>query len=487
MPVFGILNTGCNDPDAMKISIRNKIFLAYSIFIGISGLIWLVSYHSQYVLNQKLQIIERKNKLFNTILEARRYEKNYMLSLDEKNIHQALSYINEAENILSEITTGYGKYILARNLNESMFDLDAYKNSLLSLLKSRDEGTLLVAKDTLNNIQDQGRKITTELEKIVEKEGQFTQNLVGKSKTIHLIALVPIFFLSVLIALFLIFSVNRPLKTIESASIKIARGDFKNMPDISTGDEFESLVTSLNTMIKELNKRSEELVQAKKLASLGRLTSGVAHELNNPLNNISTSLQILIEELEDGDLEFKKDLLIGAEREVERGKNIVKALLEFSRERHLTLEKVNFLDLVNNAIKLIKSQVSDNIELIVDVPDDIQADIGPQRIERVLINLIMNAVQAMDKGGSITIKASKNEEKNGFCFQVRDTGKGIPKENLTRIFDPFFTTKEVGKGSGLGLSITYGIIEQHGGKISVESDEGKGTTFSIFLPNHPVI
>ena len=471
----------------MKISIRNKIILAYSIFIGISGLIWLRSYYSQSLLNQKLQVIERKNILFNTILEARRYEKNYLLSLDEKNIHQALSYLNQAESIFAEITTKYGKYTLSKNLNERLVELGAYKRSLVSLLKLRDEGTVLVTKETLTTIQDQGRKITTELEKIVENEGQYTQNLVGKSKTIHLIALVPIFFLSVLVALFLIFNVNRPLKTIESAIKKIGKGDFKNIPDISTGDEFESLVTSLNNMIKELNKRSEELVQAKKLASLGRLTSGVAHELNNPLNNISTSLQILLEEMDEDNPEYKKELLIGAEKEVDRGKNIVKALLEFSRERHLTLEKVNFLDLVHHAIKLIKTEVPDNVQLIVDVPEDIETNVGPQRIERVLINLVVNAVQAMENGGTITIKAQKNEEKDGFCFQVQDSGHGISKENINRIFDPFFSTKEVGKGSGLGLSITYGIIDQHGGKINVSSEEGKGATFSVFLPTNPDI
>ena len=142
--------------------------------------------------------------------------------------------------------------------------------------------------DIIELIRKQGRILTSELEKIVKKESEFTRYLIGKSQTIHLLALIPVFILSVSIALFLIFNVNRPLKTIENAITKIASGDFKNMPEIKTGDEFESLVYSLNNMIDELNKRSKQLVQAQKLASLGRLTSGVAHELNNPLNNIST-------------------------------------------------------------------------------------------------------------------------------------------------------------------------------------------------------
>jgi len=467
----------------MKISIRKKIFLAFAIFIGLSALVWAHSYYSQYILNQKIQIIERKYDLFNAILEARRYEKNYFLSFDKENIVQALDYARQAEEILREILTQYGKYTLAKNLDESIAELLAYKESLTNLLKLQEEGHLLAPPDTIKLIRKQGRILTNELEKIVKKESEFTRDLIGKSKTIHLLALVPVFILSVSIALFLVFNVNHPLKTIENAITKIARGDFDNIPEIKTGDEFESLVSSLNNMIDELNRRSKQLVQAQKLASLGRLTSGVAHELNNPLNNISTSIQILIEEIEENDLEYKKELLVGAEKEVERGKDIVRSLLEFARERTLTLKQRNFLDLVNSAIKHVKSEIPDNIHLKVEVPDNIQATVG-LRIRSVIINLITNAVHAMKDGGEITIKAKNELDREGFSFQVTDTGEGIPQNIITKIFDPFFTTKDVGKGSGLGLSITYGIIEQHSGTISVSSEVGKGTTFTSFLPFH---
>ncbi|MBW2327299.1 MAG: HAMP domain-containing protein [Deltaproteobacteria bacterium] len=467
----------------MKISIRKKIFLAFAIFIGLSALVWAHSYYSQYILNQKIQIIERKYDLFNAILEARRYEKNYFLSFDKENIVQALDYARQAEEILREILTQYGKYTLAKNLDESIAELLTYKESLTNLLKLQEEGHLLAPPDTIKLIRKQGRILTNELEKIVKKESEFTRDLIGKSKTIHLLALVPVFILSVSIALFLVFNVNHPLKTIENAITKIARGDFDNIPEIKTGDEFESLVSSLNNMIDELNRRSKQLVQAQKLASLGRLTSGVAHELNNPLNNISTSIQILIEEIEENDLEYKKELLVGAEKEVGRGKDIVRSLLEFARERTLTLKQVNFLDLVNSAIKHVKSEIPDNIHLKVEVPDNIQATVG-LRIRSVIINLITNAVHAMKDGGEITIKAKNELDREGFSFQVTDTGEGIPQNIITKIFDPFFTTKDVGKGSGLGLSITYGIIEQHSGTISVSSEVGKGTTFTSFLPFH---
>jgi signal transduction histidine kinase len=466
----------------MKISIRKKIFLAFGFFIGLSALIWARSYYSQYILNQKIQIIERKYDLLNTILEARRYEKNYFLSFDKENIVQALDYVREAEEILRDILAKYGKYTLAKNLDERITELVTYKEALTDLLKLQEEGHLVVPQTTIEFIRKQGRILTSELEKIVKKESQFVRDLIKKSKAIHLLALVPVFVLSVLVALFLVFNVNRPLKTIGNAITKIAKGDFNNIPEIRTGDEFDSLVASLNNMICELNRRSKQLIQAQKLASLGRLTSGVAHELNNPLNNISTSIQILIEELEENDLEYKKELLVGAEKEVERGKEIVRSLLEFARERTLTLTQVNFRDLVDSAIGQIRSQIPDNIRFNIEVPNNIQAVMGPKRIERVLMNLIINAVHAMKNGGEITIRANNEPDKEGFSFRVTDTGEGISEKIISKIFDPFFTTKEVGKGSGLGLSIIYGIMEQHDGNISVSSEVGKGTTFTCFLP-----
>ncbi|MGW8326145.1 MAG: HAMP domain-containing protein, partial [Desulfobacterales bacterium] len=239
----------------MQISIRKKIFLAFAIFIGLSALIWARSYYSQYILNQKIQIIERKYDLLNMILEARRYEKNYFLSFDKEDILQALDYAHQAEDILRNILTKYSKYTLAKNLDERINEMVTYKESLADLLKQQEEGHLVVSPSTIELIRKQGKILTSELEKIVKKESQFVQDLIGKSKTIHLLALIPVFILSVLIALFLIFNVNRPLKTIENAITKIASGDFKNIPEIKTGDEFESLVSSLNNMIDELNRR----------------------------------------------------------------------------------------------------------------------------------------------------------------------------------------------------------------------------------------
>jgi signal transduction histidine kinase len=490
----------------MNISIRRKVMIAFAAFILAGGLIWFLNYYKHDILNRKLQIIEEKDVLLNTVLEARRYEKNYFLSLEVDSLRSALSYILQAEAKMHYIIDYYGKYTVAQNLDQITDELQQYKDSLISVLNLYgDDGILKTAKTPVkdlssahNEIESLGRIVTTDVEKMVNEERQYVKRLMKESSLYHFMALAGMFLLSVLAVVFLIFSVNRPLKVIENAIHKIVAGDYESIPKIGTGDEFEVLVASLNNMIKELNRRSESLIHSEKLASLGTLTSGVAHELNNPLNNISTSVQILLEELEDADMDYRRDLLTETEKQVDRARDIVKALLEFSRERSFSLSRVPLKGLVEDTLKLIKGDLPADVELSVKVPDDIQGPMDGRRIQQVLLNLILNGLQAMEgSGGKLTIRARKIKEEGLFCLQVEDTGKGIPEEDIPRIFDPFFSTKDVSGsfragssshslleqgGTGLGLSICHGILEQHGGRMEVESVLGEGTIFSVFLP-----
>ena len=257
------------------------------------------------------------------------------------------------------------------------------------------------------------------------------------------------------------------------------KGDVKYI----TGTFFD--VSDQRKVEEALKKRSEQLIQARKLASLGILTSGVAHELNNPLNNISTSIQIVLEELEEDNIEFKRNKLLEAEKQVERARDIVKALLEFSRYKSLSFKRVQFINLVEKAISFIKREFPPEIRIHMNVPEDIEVNLDPQRIIQVLINLILNGVQAMTGGGVLTIKAWEGMEDDAkmLYFQVQDTGYGISKQDIDKIFDPFFTTKDVGRGSGLGLSISHSIIEQHKGRIDIESIPGEKTKFTVILPS----
>ncbi|MEW5910758.1 MAG: HAMP domain-containing sensor histidine kinase, partial [Thermodesulfobacteriota bacterium] len=203
----------------------------------------------------------------------------------------------------------------------------------------------------------------------------------------------------------------------------------------------------------------------------------------NPLNNISTSCQILLEEGGRTDPEMMHKMLSNIEQEVGRAKDTVKGLLEFSRDRDFALIPVSLAETVERAVKLISSQVPSGIEIRKDIPKDLILNIDPQRMQEVFLNLIMNAVQAIENSsGLISISARTDNYAGEAVITVEDTGMGIPEKNYGMIFDPFFTTKEVGVGTGLGLSIVYGILQKHHGSISVESKVGEGTRFIIRLP-----
>jgi signal transduction histidine kinase len=216
------------------------------------------------------------------------------------------------------------------------------------------------------------------------------------------------------------------------------------------------------------------------------LTSGIAHQLNNPLNNISTSCQILLEEAnpKDDANPFADKLLHNIEQETNRARDIVKGLLEFSRHQEFSIAPTNLRETVETAIKLISSQLPSNISLKCQIPQDMMLLLDRQRMHEVFLNMIMNAIQAIEPDtGTITIKAEARNDRA--LITVCDTGSGVSPEHLDRIFDPFYTTKDVGNGTGLGLSVAYGIIKKHNGTISVSSTPGQGTCFSINLPMAP--
>jgi signal transduction histidine kinase/DNA-binding response OmpR family regulator len=230
----------------------------------------------------------------------------------------------------------------------------------------------------------------------------------------------------------------------------------------------------------ELQEAQAQLIQSEKLASIGQLAAGVAHEINNPLGVMLGFTQVVLKKLPKDDPLCKP--LTSIEREGLRCKKIIQGLLDFSRRSKPALQSVNLNEAVEAACELIEHQITiDNIKMIKGLAPNlrpIQADAN--QLQQVFVNMILNAYQAMPDGGDLRIitRAVGSEVQAIFA----DTGVGIPPENLKYIFDPFFTTKEVGKGTGLGLSVSYGIIEAHGGRIEVDSQLGAGSTFVITLP-----
>jgi signal transduction histidine kinase len=275
------------------------------------------------------------------------------------------------------------------------------------------------------------------------------------------------------------------LQLIGRSTARIARGDFSPLPVPATRDETRNVAEAFNRMIVELEKRQNQLVQEKKLASLGVLTSGIAHQLNNPLNNISTSCQILREEGVIREDEFTRELLDNIYHEVLRSRDIVKGLLEFSRVTDFSLKPVPLDAVVERSMRLVTSQLPAGVDISREIPAELMVLMDAQRMQEVFLNLFINAMQAIKTSpGRITIQAEADTAANQAVIRVADTGTGIAPENLGRIFDPFYTLKEVGKGTGLGLSIVFGIIKKHGGTIVAENrqDGQTGAVLTIRLP-----
>jgi len=242
----------------------------------------------------------------------------------------------------------------------------------------------------------------------------------------------------------------------------------------------EELEQKVRERTRELEEAQAKLIQSEKLASIGQLAAGVAHEINNPLGVILGFSQVIMKKLPEDDA--LRTPLLSIEREGLRCKKIIQGLLDFSRSTTPTLQPVNLNDVVESACELFEYQITvNNVKLTKgfapDLPE-IQADLN--QLQQVFSNLIINAYHAMPKGGELRITTRAVGGRVQAIFA--DTGVGISPDNLKRIFDPFFTTKEVGKGTGLGLSVSHGIVESHGGTIEVESQVDRGTTFVVSLP-----
>jgi two-component system, NtrC family, sensor kinase len=258
------------------------------------------------------------------------------------------------------------------------------------------------------------------------------------------------------------------------------------MKDEDTGD-----VTHVITVGEDVTMRVEAIQaisRAEKLAAVGRLAAGVVHEINNPLATIAACAEALEQRIDEGAFEASDsaddltEYLGLIKSEAFRCKSITTDLLDFSRIRAGERTPVDAGDIVRSAANLISHQkrgdgVTQELDIEPGLPQ-ISADGG--QIQQAIIALATNGIDAMPDGGRLTFRAYLKG--NRVVIEVADTGSGIPQENMSKIFEPFFTTKEVGKGTGLGLAVCYGIISEHSGRLSVRSTVGKGTTFSIFLP-----
>ena len=250
--------------------------------------------------------------------------------------------------------------------------------------------------------------------------------------------------------------------------------------EIATIGFFHDLRDQLQ-MQKELEKTQLQLLQAEKMASLGKLSAGVAHQLNNPLGGITLFTKLILEEyeIEPGIKEDLHRIL----KDAERCRDTVKELLEFSRQTRHFVQPHDINKAVSRTLFLLENQtLFHNIEIKKDLSSIPLVSVDIQQLNHIFMNIILNAAQAMAGKGKLTVKSYRLPDKDWVCIEISDTGPGIPDHILQHIFDPFFTTKEEGEGTGLGLSLAYSIVEKHGGHINAKNNPDKGAVFIIELP-----
>ncbi|HEY5731664.1 MAG TPA: cache domain-containing protein [Anaerolineales bacterium] len=284
--------------------------------------------------------------------------------------------------------------------------------------------------------------------------------------------------------------ISVPLRKTVAASKQVAEGNLDAKVDVISGDELGWLAYSFNKMSQALKERDEKLKEfakkkiseSERLALVGQLSANVAHELNNPLQGIVTYASLALEK-ETFDESCRQNIT-KIVVQANRCRDIIRGLLDFSRKKNPDKTLCDINSLLQGCISLVENQaIFHNIEIVMNLDHSLpMVVVDPSQVERVFLNLVINAAEAMEGTGRLTIRTTMNSATQSIDVDVQDTGPGIPPKNIGRIFDPFFTTKETGHGVGLGLAISYGIVDEHKGKLTVESNPGMGTTFTVSLP-----
>ena len=514
-------------------SLQKKIILSFLISSALIAVLAIFAYVNFIEIRKEIQYLELSDTLRSKTLQLRRHEKNFFLYRDVKEIETVHRYISEIRSILEQnklpdapkqIAALQGKvndyqqrfnriesltwsflddiarlkarreeYAIFFPLMESTF-LESpliISEQLRILFKLGPDSPILIRLKELDteiiSLRKTGEEILTASKDLDTVTRQKVDHTISISQT-ALIILFPLFLLVGISALVVIVrSAVKHLKILAGAIEKTGKGDFTALPASSKHDEVGALIDAFNKMEndlitrdREIEKKNEELLQSRKLASLGTLASGVAHELNNPLNNIYLAAQILTKEIDTETCPgIIKETVGDIYSQTLRVKRIVSDLLAFAREKPPQFAPVQMTVLVKGILtQMAATEDLQDVRYTVQARDDASVPADSHMMEQVFINLFTNAVDAMGGKGSLDVAIEREGE--FVRIRVSDTGKGIPQEQLQRIFDPFFTTKD--HGTGLGLAIVYSIIEKHKGRIELQSEQGKGTTFLISLP-----
>ena len=458
--------------------IENKIILSNVFNIGLILLIGFFAMQNLNLMLTKLRFVEIADDLNASFLEMRLSEKNYFLYHDESALLEIKEKIDSTEKSIAPVSNDISRAIGQQNLDLLKSHLSEYSEAIDEVKTNISHDVRIDAK-----LRAKGRGLREFSNTITSLERKGVNHIISRSKNVLFYSFWAILASAVIVSHFISQRILRSLRDIQRLAKSISQGNFHKIEGNMPADEFGTVIAAINSMSEELRNREEELIQSKKLASLGILTAGVAHELTNPLNNISMIAQNYQEFYDVLSEANRIELMKKIEGEADRIEEIVRNLLDFSKPKEAKLEERDINETVRKSLELMQNTLDiSNVEVSTELGQGLpRVYIDDHQIQQVLVNLIVNAVHAMEHGGVLKLATRAGEDGQTVKVDVIDTGKGIAPEFLSHIFDPFFSTKGVG-GTGLGLSVSYGIIKNHRGNIRVESTVGAGTTFTIELP-----
>jgi signal transduction histidine kinase len=510
-------------------SLKKKIVLSFLLSAFIIALLSAFLYLNFVEIKNETVFLELADTIRNRSLQLRRHEKNFLLYVANQRAEAAAidETLTELEKIVGGVTSdraapvaelreqlalyrghfgriavlydearresaalaanpGYARVsglVEANFLDQPLVSM-RYLQQALGLPENRRFIAVLHELEAGSTaLRKSGESILGATEAIDKDARTRVERAIAVSRTAILVVF-PLFIVVGFGTLFFITgSVVRRLRLLTDVVGRTGTGQFAPLPiaaDAGRSDEVETLIRTFNTMEGQLLLREKELLQSKKLAAIGTLAAGVAHELNNPLSNIYTTAQRLLKKSGDAGPDFLKRGLNDIFGETMRVKTIVSDLLGFARGREPNPRFVELSGLVRGAwaqLERARDLSGVRLQLALD-PGEIVIHVDPEQLEQVFLNLFANACDAMAGAGEIVVRA--DEEDAAVRIRVADTGPGMSRETADKIFEPFFTTKD--RGTGLGLAIVFNIVQKHGGTIRVESAPGAGTAFVVTLP-----
>jgi two-component system NtrC family sensor kinase len=466
-----------------QISIRLRIILSMVLCFILTAGVAAASLTLIFRVAESQRFLEGMSTYAFELEHARRFEKNYLLY--GTNLEDALTQAETADRLLWRTRAAIIARTSAGNFERMERNLGTY-TQLLGRLKASVPGDQSKGvgerAEGERELRRYGAQILADANELIEQEQLRLRTAIHASSLVAGGSLLFILFVFLGIGYLLTRQVANPMRRFVEYTQRIARGDFSPIqPARKYRDEFSDLAIAINRMLAKLKDREAQLARTSRMAAVGTLTAGVAHELNNPLNNIGLNTEAMLDGFDDYSDEEKLKMLADITTQVKRASGTVRNLLDFTRVENPVLVAVSIPEVVSASRKLVDNEASlSNVDFALDLPEDLPKVQGnPRDLQQVFLNLFLNAIQAMPKGGKLFVRGSL-EDGDRVQVEVTDTGHGIPPEHLGSIFDPFFTTRE--HGTGLGLSISYGIVEKHHGKIDVRSQVGVGTSFRLSLP-----